>query len=68
MLIMRKLGALAAPESSVANDQELAAIFSGPLDADFFSAMRDMFPAARALSDANLMAVARQANGATGAC
>jgi hypothetical protein len=46
------------------SDQELAAVFKGPVDKDYFDALRDIFPTARALSDADLMAAACQANSA----
>jgi hypothetical protein len=39
----------------------LAAVFAGPVNSYYFSEMRDILPAARALSDAELMAAARQA-------
>nr|CAB3483111.1 unnamed protein product [Digitaria exilis] len=57
----RKLG-LAPPEGAVANDQrpELAVIFKGPLDDDYFTAMCDLFPVAQALSDAESMAAAME--------
>jgi hypothetical protein len=64
MLIMRKLGERVASEPPAANDQDLAAVFTRPLNSDYFSAMRDILLAARVLSDAELMAVACQATSA----
>ncbi|CAO2199130.1 unnamed protein product [Urochloa humidicola] len=61
MLVMRKLGLLPADPSGVGFlHPELASVFRGPLDDSSFEAMRDMFPAARALSDADMRAVAMQ--------
>ncbi|CAN6174394.1 unnamed protein product [Urochloa humidicola] len=58
VLVMRKLG-LCAP-NDMPNEEELKAVFTGPLDANHFASIRDIFPAAQALSDADLMAVAMQ--------
>ncbi|CAN6271947.1 unnamed protein product [Urochloa humidicola] len=61
VLVLRKLGLLPAdPTSAGSLHPELASVFRGPLDTSTFAAMRDMFPAARALSDADLRAVAMQ--------
>jgi hypothetical protein len=64
MLVMRKLGECVASEPPAVNDQDLAVVFTGPLNSDYFSAMRDILPGARALSDAELMAAVRQATSA----
>jgi hypothetical protein len=67
VLLMRRLGKLdkrgsspsEEPQDTVASaDQGLAEVFAGPVDAEDFAAFRDIFLAARALSDADLMAVA----------
>nr|CAB3450654.1 unnamed protein product [Digitaria exilis] len=65
VLLSRKLG-LAPPEGAGADQQRpnLAAIFKGPMDDHYFAAMRDLFPAAQVLYDAELMAAAMEANGA----
>ncbi|CAN6234554.1 unnamed protein product [Urochloa humidicola] len=60
VLVMRKLG-LCAPDDMP--HEELKEVFAGPLDAKLFVAMRDIFPAARALSDADMMVVAMQVRG-----
>ncbi|CAO2161977.1 unnamed protein product [Urochloa humidicola] len=61
VLVMRKLGLLPDdPSGTGPLHPELASVFRGPLDTSSFAAMRDMFPAARALSDADLRAVAMQ--------
>ncbi|CAN6356795.1 unnamed protein product [Urochloa humidicola] len=61
VLVLRKLGLLSGdPTGAGSLHPELASVFRGPLDTSTFAAMRDMFPAARALSDADLRAVAMQ--------
>jgi hypothetical protein len=51
----------AAATEATAADQGLAAVFARPgmIDKEYFIAFRDLLPAARALSDADLMAVVR---------
>ncbi|CAO2166201.1 unnamed protein product [Urochloa humidicola] len=68
VLVMRKLGL--CPEDPTAGQprQELAAVFKGPLDASSFAALRDIFPAANALTDADLMALGTQLTGAISVC
>jgi hypothetical protein len=61
------------PEAAAADtttDRGLAAVFAGPepVDKEYFAAFRDLFPAARALSDADLMAAVRQVNNASSVC
>jgi hypothetical protein len=79
VLLMRKLDKLSTrptedPEASVADattaDRGLAAVFTGPesVDKEYFAAFRDLFPAARALSDADLMVAVRQVNNASYVC
>ncbi|CAO2211314.1 unnamed protein product [Urochloa humidicola] len=69
ILVMRKLGLWPADEQSTGGMQsELRAVFTGPLDSTHFSAIRDMFPAARALSDADLMAMAMKVMDADSDC
>jgi hypothetical protein len=79
VLLMRKLDKLSTrptkdPEASAADattaDRGLAAVFAGPesVDKEYFSAFRDLFPAARALSDADLMAAVRQVNNVSYVC
>jgi hypothetical protein len=75
---MRKLDKLSmrptedpeAAAAETATDQGLAAVFAGPgpIDKEYFAAFRDLLPAARALSDANLMAAVRQVNSAGFVC
>jgi hypothetical protein len=40
---------------------QLAPVFTGPLDAQYCAALRDIFPAAKALSDADLLAATQAA-------
>jgi hypothetical protein len=75
---MRKLDKLSMrptedPEAAAAEtttDQGLAAVFArpGPIDNEYFVAFRDLLPAARALSDADLMAAVRQVNNVGSMC
>jgi hypothetical protein len=48
----------------------LAAVFAGPesVDKEYFAAFRDLFPPARALSDADLMSAVRQVNNVSYVC
>jgi hypothetical protein len=70
LLVRRKLGLRPAADqlAAAANDQVIAAVLKGPIDHDCFEALRDIFPAARALSDADLLAVARLDSSAICAC
>jgi hypothetical protein len=57
-------GALQANGQALAPGQprpQLAPVFTGPLDAQYFAALRDIFPAAKALSDADLLAATQAA-------
>jgi hypothetical protein len=76
-MLMRKLAKLdsrptedpeVAAAAAAAADQGLAEVFTRPVDEDYFAAFRDIFLAARALSDADLMVAARQVNNATFLC
>jgi hypothetical protein len=49
IFVTRRLGALPVAGPAGGSDQELAAVFTGPLDANYFSALRNIFPAVRAL-------------------
>lgn len=62
---MRRLGLHTKGENQGAesNKKELASIFKGPLDDHYFAALRDIIPAARALSDADIMDAAALASG-----
>ncbi|CAO2044229.1 unnamed protein product [Urochloa humidicola] len=68
VLVMRKSG-LCPVENPTPEQvhQELAAVFKGPLDPCDFAAIRNIFPAAKALSDADLMAAIR-GDGAISVC
>jgi hypothetical protein len=79
VLLMRKLDKLSMrptedPEVVAANttvaDKGLAVVFAGPepVDKEYFTTFRDLFPAARALSDADLTAAVRQVNNASSVC
>ncbi|CAO2162882.1 unnamed protein product [Urochloa humidicola] len=64
VLVMHKLGLCQADGLALGQSRpQLASVFRGPLDAQTFAAIRDIFPAARALLDSELMA-AIQAEGA----
>jgi hypothetical protein len=60
----------AATAEATTADQGLAAVFArpGPIDKEYFAAFRDLFPAARALSDADFMAVVRRVNNTGSVC
>ncbi|CAO2186369.1 unnamed protein product [Urochloa humidicola] len=69
VLVMRKLGLCQAEGATILGlKPELKAIFTGPLDKTHFAAIRDIFPAANALSDADLMALATQATADSSIC
>ncbi|CAN6171142.1 unnamed protein product [Urochloa humidicola] len=65
VLVKRKLGLCSDDGSS---EQELASVFRGPLETSHYASLRDIFPAARALSDTELVAAAMQASQAVCAC
>ncbi|CAN6172135.1 unnamed protein product [Urochloa humidicola] len=67
VLVMRKLGICMNDDDS-GQRQQLAEVFRGPLDTSHYASLRDIFPAARALSDAELHAAAMQASQAVCAC
>ncbi|CAN6344276.1 unnamed protein product [Urochloa humidicola] len=68
VLVLRKLGFNPGNENTDEVRQQLAAVFHGPLELPHYESLRDIFPAARALSDAELMAAAAQASQAVCAC
>jgi hypothetical protein len=49
IFVTRRLGALPMAGPAGGSDQELAAVFTGPLDVNYFSALRNIFSAMRAL-------------------
>nr|TKW35688.1 hypothetical protein SEVIR_2G391450v2 [Setaria viridis] len=69
VLVMRKLG-LCSTDGPVPDQPhpQLASIFQRPLDAKYFCAIRDIFPATQALSDDDVRAVAVQLSGAISVC
>ncbi|CAL4946299.1 unnamed protein product [Urochloa decumbens] len=66
VLVMRKLGLCTADGPSAG--QKFGTMFHDTPDPNTFAAIRDIFPTARALTDADLMAAARQVNSAIGVC
>jgi hypothetical protein len=77
VMLMRKLGKLdmrpiedpeAAAAAATATDQGLTEVFTGPVEKEYFAALRDTFPSAHALSDAGHMVAARQVNNAGSMC
>ncbi|CAN6345196.1 unnamed protein product [Urochloa humidicola] len=68
VLVLRKLGLRPDDDNSTDTSRQLASVFHGPLDTTHFVSLRDIFPAARALSDMELMAAAAQASQAACAC
>ncbi|CAN6314316.1 unnamed protein product [Urochloa humidicola] len=68
VLVLRKLGWRPDEGGSSDSRQKLASVFADNLDISHFASLRDIFPAARALSDADLMAAAIQARQAVCAC
>ncbi|CAN6202321.1 unnamed protein product [Urochloa humidicola] len=67
VMVMRKLGLYPSGDQGEPR-QELKGVFTGPLDTHSFSAIRDIFPAAHALSGAELMAAAMQVGGGISVC
>lgn len=65
VLVLRKLGLLTndTRQDGEFCQKELASIFTGPLDDHYFQALRDIIPAAQALSDADIINVAALASG-----
>jgi hypothetical protein len=65
VLVMHKMGLCKADGQALASGQprpQLAPVFAGaPLDAQYFASLRDMFPAANVLSDADLLAATQAA-------
>jgi hypothetical protein len=79
VLLMRKLDKLstrptedleASAADATTTNWGLAAVFAGPesVDKEYFAAFRDLFPPARALSDADLMSAVRQVNNVSYVC
>lgn len=65
---MRKLGVIAPGEQVTEESQKhYSSIFDKPLTSEQLAAIRDLFPAARALSDDELSAAAMQINVETAA-
>nr|CAB3498747.1 unnamed protein product [Digitaria exilis] len=64
VLLMRRLGLHAKDDHRGSErSKELASIFKGPLDDHYFAALRDIIPAARALSDTDILDAAALASG-----
>ncbi|CAN6330762.1 unnamed protein product [Urochloa humidicola] len=60
-LVMHKLGLCQVDGSAPGQPRpQLASVFQGSLDAQTFAAIRDIFPAARTLSDSDLMAAIQE--------
>jgi hypothetical protein len=77
MLLMHKLGKLGmrlienlevTTAIATTADQCLIEVFTGPVNEEYFATFRDIFPAARALFDARLMAVVSHVNNAGSVC
>lgn len=67
VLVLRRMG-LCPPDDHAMPRQELSTVFTGPLNPHCFAAIRDIFPAANALSDDDLLAVAMQVGGGISVC